>query len=480
MPEVVPIALASWVVVCVALFWKLPGRDAALVALIGGWAILPVGQFPASVFARPVGSGGSVHALAIATALLVNKATAIGLGCLAGSMLFGWPALRRVRPSWVDLPIVVWCLVPAASAFANGLPLAVGLSQTRYQVLVWGVPYLMGRAYLTDSESLGRLGLGLVVAGVVYLPFCLFEVVQRPSIYALVYGPHPYQLEGMKRAVGYRPMVFQEHGNQLGMWVASAAVSAVWLWRARRLPAVGGVPAGAVAGGLVGLCLLCQSHTAVGMMAVGIAPALLPGRGTSTATGPRSEWKATAVVVLCAVLAVAAWAAVDPAARASVRGVFASIGKTSFTWRLARSSEYLSRVTQRPVLGWGQADWSQSADHTFMNPVNLGLGLLAAGMYGVVGLASLTALLVAPVAAALRLLPPRTWLSRAGSAVALTAVLVLINAIDSLFNSVWIMPLTAGAGGLSAWAWRKGRDAVEANGVRSPEGRVFGRRTADV
>jgi hypothetical protein len=324
-----------------------------------------------------------------------------------------------------------------------------------------------------------------VVAGVVYLPFCLFEVVQRPSIYALVYGPHPYQLEGMKRAVGYRPLVFQEHGNQLGMWMASAAVSAVWLWRARRLPAVGGVPAGAVAGGLVGLCLLCQSHTAIGMMAVGVAPALLLGRGisTGTAAGPRLEWKATAVVaavVLCTVLAVAAWAAVDPSARASVRGAFSSIGKTSFTWRLARSSEHLSRVAQRPVLGWGQADWSPSADHTFTNPVNLGLGLLASGMYGVVGLASLTALLVAPVAAALRRLPPRTWLSRAGSAVALTAVLVLINVIDSLFNSVWIMPLTAGAGGLNAWAWRKGRDVVEANGVKSPEGRVFGRRTADV
>src|SRR5439155_19966194 len=113
-------------------------------AMIAGWALLPNARYPASVFGTPVGIVGSMHALAIPTSILVNKATAIGLGCLAGVVLFDWPALRRVRPGWFDLPIAAWCLCPIASALANGLSLTEGLAQARYLVLAWGVPYLLG------------------------------------------------------------------------------------------------------------------------------------------------------------------------------------------------------------------------------------------------------------------------------------------------------------------------------------------------
>ncbi len=182
MPEIVPVVLAAWVVAGLVLFWRLPGRDAASAVLIGGWAFLPVGAFPASVFAERVVSGGSMHALAIPTGLLVNKATAIALACLAGSMIFDWPSLRRIRPSRLDLAIVVWCLIPIVSALANGLGLASGLAQSRYLGLAWGVPYLMGRAYLVDNESLLRFGLGLVLAGLAYVPLCLVEIVRGPFL----------------------------------------------------------------------------------------------------------------------------------------------------------------------------------------------------------------------------------------------------------------------------------------------------------
>src|SRR4051794_40813168 len=129
MAGMIPVVLASWVVLTIALFWRLPGRDAALIAMIAGWAVLPTAAYPESVFREPFGAVGTMHALAVPTPILANKATAIGLGCLIGVVLFDWPAARRVRPLWLDLPIVGWCLVPIASAAANGLPVAAGLSQ---------------------------------------------------------------------------------------------------------------------------------------------------------------------------------------------------------------------------------------------------------------------------------------------------------------------------------------------------------------
>ena len=456
MAEIVPTVLAAWVVLSVVLFWRLPGRDAALIAMIGGWVFLPIAPFPASVFAQPVGSGGSMHALAVPTALLVNRAAAIGLGCLAGAMICDWNSLRRIRPSPLDLPIVAWCLIPLASALANpGAPgpVSEGLAQSRYLALTWGVPYLMGRAYLVDNESLAKFAHGLVLAGLLTAPLCLAEFVSRPFLYTRVYGSQPYQLEGAARYVLYRPLLFCEHGNQLGMWVATVAVSSVWLWRSGRLRTVLGIPGGMVAAGLVGLCVVCQSMGSVILMGGVLALVFVLRRPTSR-PNPVYVGAAAAVVVLIIATAVAE-AAGGGGVREQVRDVFAGAGKQSFNWRLARYKEFFPQVMKAPILGWGRANWSATADHTFVNPVNLGLWLLALGMYGAFGLVASTLVLTLPVVEVLKWLPPRSWLNPGCSAVTLAAVLLFINAIDTLVNSEYILPLLAAAGGINSWSSRR-------------------------
>lgn len=454
MQAAVPALLASWVLATIALFGKRPGRDAALVSMIAGWAILPTATYPASVFGAPVGTGGSMHALAVPTTLAVNKATAIGLGCLVGVVLFDWAAVRRLRPLWLDAPVMGWCLVPIAAAMANALPVASGLAQARYLAMAWGVPYFLGRLYLGGDESLRRLGLGLVLAALVYVPLGLLEFLHGPFLYALVYGDHPYQVEGAVRLVGHRPLVFLEHGNQLGTWIACAAVAAGWLWRAGRLPAFSRLPAGGAAAALVVSCLLFQSHTAIGLMLAVLAPLALTHRSISP---HRSAFAATAAAVLVLVLvgatAVLAVEAGDTAGlRGKVRGVFREIGKGSFTWRLARSEENLARIAQRPALGWGRADWSAAGDGTFVNPVNVGFWLPALGMFGAVGLTCSAATLLLPVAEVIRKLPASAWIRGPCSAVALTAILLVVVAVDSLLNSLLLLPMLAGAGGINTWS----------------------------
>ena len=81
-------------------------------------------------------------------------------------------------------------------------------------------------------------------------------------------------------------------------------------------------------------------------------------------------------------------------------------------------------------------------------------------MYGAVGIVAWTSLLLLPEISTFRRLPPWLWLSPSTSGVALAAVLLLMNLIDSLLNSTWVVPLTAAAGGLNGWSLRKGRETA--------------------
>ena len=452
MQEIVPAVLGSWVVLSVVVFWLRPGRDAAIFLLIGGWALLPVATYPTAVYLRPTGTGGSMHALALPTVMLANKAVAIALGCLAGMLLTAWPALRSLRRSWLDLPMGVWCLTPLASALANGLPAAWGLAQSRYMTLAWGVPYLVGRVYLGDNESLTKFGRGWVLAGLASVPFCLIEFLVRPFFYGTIYGSHPYQVEGADRPLLYRPLLFCEHGNQLGMWVATAAVAAVWLRQSGRLSSIAGLPGRAAAIVLVSLCLICQSHGSIVLM-LGVLVAIWVLQSSTRRPAPWLVGSASAVIGL-AVTSFSAEAAIG-GLRERVRGVFAGAGKQSFTWRIARYEELTALALQKPLLGRGVLNWSPSPGHGFLDPVALGLWLFTLGTYGLVGLAAMTLVLVLPILEVVKWLPARSWLNSACSGVTVVAVLLTINVMDAFFNSVFLLPLLAGAGGLVTWSLKR-------------------------
>jgi len=453
MQEIVPVVLGCWVFVSIVVFWLRPGTEAAVLMLIGGWLILPVTTYPQAVFLRPPGTGGSMHALALPTILLANKAIAVSLGCLAGMLLTAWPTIRNVRFCLLDLPMALWCLTPIASTLANGLAFSWGLSQSRYLALAWGVPYLVGRVYFGDNDSLVKFGRGWVVAGLISIPFCLIEFLAQPFFYGMIYGAHPYQIEGAGRPFFYRPMLFFEHGNQFGMWIATTAIAAVWLRQAGRLTEVAGIPGHLVAYPLVGVCLISQSHGGIALLLAVLAGVWLLSRPSRKL----NSWR------IGAGLAIASRAVFPPQAEAqgagalgeSVRGAFAGAGKQSFNWRLGRYRDLFMRALEHPLFGRGLMDWSPAVGGAFVNPVNLGLWVVVLGAYGIVGLIASTLSLVLPIVEVVKWLPPRSWRNASCAGVTLSAVLLTINVIDSLFNSVFLLPLLAGAGGLVTWSQRR-------------------------
>lgn len=446
MRDFVPWILWSWALASPFLFRLLPGRDAAIVCLVVGWAFLPVAAYPDSSLVDG-GRGSALHALAVPTSLLVNKGMAVGLGCLIGFLLFDRRTVERLRFDRFDLPMAFWCLVPLASCWANGLPLSEGLAQVRYQALFWGVPYLMGRAYLTDVASQGRFALALAAAGLAYLPICLWEIVEGPTVYRLFYGLHPYEFEGASRLLGHRPLGFMEHGNQLGTGMASSALAATWLWASGVMKRPGGIPGGPLAGVLIALTVLCQSHASIVLLGLCLTPLLVGrvGRG-------RSVWKIAGVLVLVlGVLVIGLEAArrgFSPSAiRADAAGFFRGISKSSFTWRLARTEEFLPVALQRPVLGWGRADW-RTDGQTFVNPVNLPIELLGVGMYGLVGGLALLAVWLVPLARQARRWGPALIGPGAGATGALIA-LVALQFLDGLSNATILFPVLAALGALN-------------------------------
>ena len=439
--------LWCWAALSPFLFRLLPGRDAAITCLVVGWGFLPVASYPLSTFSSGADLS-SVHAVAVPTSSQVNKATAIGLGCLAGLVVFDRRTFERLRLDLVNLPMVAACLIPLASTAANGLPLSEGLAQVRYLALAWGVPYLMGRAYLVDAESRGRFAVGLAAAGLAYLPFCLLEIVEGPICYRIAYGPHPYEFEGALRALGHRPLGFQEHGNQLGMWLASSALAATWLWASGANKKPGGVAGGPLSAALIGATLLCQSHGSIVLLGLALAP-LAVARPMKS----RLPWRwiisiALGLAFVGIGLLVARKVVAAGSLRLAVGSFFKGLDKASFTWRLARTEEFLPIAWQHPWLGWARADW-RGDGLGFVNPVNLSTWLLTLGLYGVLGVAALLTTWLLPLVRTFRLVSFRSWTGPSGGATGALVALVAINFLDTFSNSVVILPIMAAVGGLN-------------------------------
>src|SRR5260370_24213231 len=87
------------------------------------------------------------------------------------------------------LPILVWCCVSTfVSAITNGLGFYDALSAVIANMLIWGVPYLLGRMYFGSVEGLRELAIGLMIGALAYVPFCLYEVRMSPQLHAKIYG----------------------------------------------------------------------------------------------------------------------------------------------------------------------------------------------------------------------------------------------------------------------------------------------------
>ncbi|WP_435015741.1 hypothetical protein TA3x_003292 [Tundrisphaera sp. TA3] len=451
----IDLMLGLWIVATLALYRALEGRTATLVAMIGGWALLP-NQVISERAMLAGEKSNAIHALAIPSPPILDKASAIGLGCLLGSILFDWRNFRRGgRPRWPDAPMIAWCLAPAASALANGVPLPEGLAQSRHLALAWGVPYAIGRSSFASAPALLQYARAWTLAGLATLVPALIEFARGPILYHLAYGFHPYRFSGSDRTLGHRPVLFFESGNQFGIWAASAAVASAWLWATgHRVPLRIGkwaIPASFVPLVLIGSCFLWQSHSAIVFLLLGLAPLSFRGR---LGTAGRRLIQVGLILIGVAVLGAGIWIAAKSGGnpREATRTLFHGIGKASFTWRLARIADDFPQILRHPLLGWCRPDWSgRRPDGTFEDPIAISVWIHAAGMYGAVGWASCIGACLVPLLAAVNRLRRLDWGRAEWGGISASTAILAVNVADLSMNSILILPVLIASGGLASW-----------------------------
>ncbi len=437
------VAFLAWLPITYFFFRRYPLRIAFLINFIGGWAVLPAARYTLN--------GDGIPFWIIGTSLeseyFLTKAAVVGFSGLLAMLIFDRDSIKRFRLTVWDLPMGMWLIAPVLSAIANPDNVREGLKGCVYQALAWGAPYLIGRLYFTDTQSLRLAAKSFVVGGLVYIPFCVFELFRGPQIYAHLYGYQPYQMMGAQRFLGFRPIGLLENGNQLGVWMATATLIAIWLWARNAARTILRVPIFAVAISLFIVTLACQSTEAI-IMLLALIPFIF--------VDPRHLNRTVSIVLVVGIVAFAAFRITnfvsirdlvkDNAVAHSVSTYLKGIGKGSLEWRVSQDEQHIDKALNEPILGYGTWNWWNEGP---MRP--WGLWLLTFGMYGSVGLLSLEALLLIPALRAV-------WFPLARSDIGYTnmrhtlSAAVLISAVDSMLNSTVILPLLLVIGGMTVWS----------------------------
>ena len=426
MTLLVPITLFAWIPAVLLLFALLRPRRAVIVAFIGAWLFLPMAGY------------------SIADLPDFGKMTATSYGVLLGVLIFDAARLIRFRPSWIDLPMLVFCLVPMASSLSNGLGAYDGVSAIFGSTVSWGIPYFIGRLYFNDLEGLRELAVGIFVGGLIYVPLCLYEIRMSPQLHDMVYGFHQHSFRQTKRLGGWRPMVFMHHGLAVGMWMAAASLVGVWLWHTKALTQIRQVPMMLLLPILVATTIMCKSFGAIVLLIGGL--------------GALYSAKLGRTVFPCLCLAAV------PVAYMGLRSTDTWSGQQlvdavavidqersgSLNVRLEAEDLLVDRAWQRAVFGWGTWSRNRVRDERGRDlAVTDGLWVITFGQRGLIGLVALTMIILLPAVLVFRRYPARTWnVAALAPAVALSVILVLYM-IDNLFNAMVNPIFLAAAGGLA-------------------------------
>ena len=438
--------IVAWVVMAVAIFPSFPPRRGVLVILLTGILFLPqLGQG-----AIELGPVKFTNGNAVCYALL--------LSCL----LYDANRLFGIHLPWADLPALIWCACPAVSVLLNDPPpdgsgaIRDAVSQTVSQTTQYLIPYLIGRVYFSDAEGMRELAAGTVAAGLVYVPFCLYEVRFSPQLHATVYGYAQHSFGQTVRFDGYRPMVFMQHGLAVGFFLGTATLLAAWIrkteagsdhWRYWSVWLLGPMlilakSTGAIALTGVGLALLALARTSFVRVALLALVAVPPAYCVARSIG---IWDGASLVQLSA-------DSID------------NDRAQSLEFRFEQENQLIGRALVRPAFGWGGWGRNRVANEEGKDiSVTDGLWIIFMGTSGIVGLTAFGVMMLLPVIRYAVLLPAGTFASPTNAAATGCAIAVVLWSIDSLLNAMSNPLFLVMAGGLTCFVlpprtWR-GRPA---------------------
>lgn len=422
MTPLATIALYGWIPAILVLFAIAPPRTAVAVAFIGGILLLPM------------------YELEVKFVPQFNKITATSIGVMIGIGIFDAGRLVAYRFRLIDLPIVAWCISPFFASITNDLGAYDGVSASLMSVLMYGVPYFVGRLYFSDAASLEFLLKSIVVGGLIYVPLCLYEVRMSPQLHRVFYGEHAHSFAQTYRLGGYRPTVFMQHGLMVGMWMTVATLAAFGLALHAKAKRLLGVPMWVWVCVLGITAVLCKSLGALGLMAVGMSLICAVRLTRATAL----VWCLALIVPVYLVARVAFnW---DGGTIVELASRIDEDRADSLGVRLLNENLLVERALERPMFGWGGWNRARIEDE---DTITDSLWIIAIGQRGLVGLVACFAYFVIP---AVLICTRRTIADqRVAMPLLSLSIILLVYSIDCLLNAM-VVPAYSIAAGAAAGA----------------------------
>jgi hypothetical protein len=414
------VALFGWIPVTLLLFVYLPPSRACFASLVFGFLFLPMSSV-------------------VVPGLVLSKYTLISLILVPAVLFFDPGRLSTYRFRMWDLPVAVWCIVPAMSSITNDLGANDAIVELVAAIIGYAVPYLLGRLYIRTVEDIGALARTLLIGGLLYVPLCWYEIKMSPQLHRMVYGFFQHAFAQTNRFGGWRPVVFLQNGITLGMWMTCVTVLAYGLWKDRRLQPIAGLPAWAIVAILGITTFFCKSLGSLLLLAFGLGILEIARRFRA----PGAILLLTLLVPAYLVSRIVFHWRPDRLVE-EVTEIDADRG-SSLGVRIESDDLLIEHAMERPLFGWG--GWGRNRGKAALTDSFWSIVLAANGL---VGLTSVFAILVAAQYAPLQRLR-RTRDDREFREVGVCALIIGLYALDCMVNSSPVPVFFTLAGGLVQW-----------------------------
>ena len=403
------------------LFARYPTRTALLMTFLGAYLFLP----RRTGFVLPLLPD-------------FTEMTAVSYVALIAILLFDGGKLRQYQWHWLDLPLLIWCVVPLGSSLINGLGFYDGLGDCFKHLMVWGVPYGLGRLYLNSLTGMKEFALLWLKGALIYVPLCLWEVRMSPQLHNQLYGFFAHNsgvLQALRSFGLWRPMVFMNHGLFVASFMFSASLLALWLWQSGSVTQIWGQPIRLHVVVLFLTFLLLQSANTYFYMFLAIAILIF---GKFLKTNIPVLMVATGIFIY---LVIASTGNFDGSGLVDwIAQNMSAERANSLGFRFDQEVNLIAHAQKQWLWGWG--GWARNEPELYtlwgsrIRVVIDSFWIIAFGVNGILGLVSIYTTLVLPGVLLMTLrYPARLWFyPQVGPAIALS-VCSLFVAIDSLFNA---------------------------------------------
>lgn len=429
------LVMIAWIPIVFFLFSKFKAQEAVVISFIVAWLFLP----QRAGFTFP---GLPDY----------ERMSATVYGILLATIVYDTKRITMFSFSWIDLPMVIWCICPLFSSVSNNLGVYDGISESLFQTVSYGGPYFLGRLYLNDLAGLRKLAIGMFLTGLIYVPLCLYEIRFSPQLHRIVYGYHGNPAFAQTiRYGGFRPTVFMRHGLSVGMWMMAATLIGIWFWKTGVIKHIYGIHIRWLVGFLLITFVLTKSTAAYGLLLMGIVFLFL-------------AWQFhTSIAFLLLVLSMMFYLQQNTVGNLNLTDkIITTLDRVvpeeriqSLEYRFDNEEILKEKAKERPIFGWG--GWGRNRVYEYNSKgewvditTSDSLWIIAFGQRGFVGLISVFSALFIPVFSfCLLCFPAKTWSNYKVAPAAVLTVIIGLYSLDCLLNNQLNPIFILATGGIS-------------------------------